>query len=241
MGAGRVGFAEVKLPQGMRCWESGASLLGPSLLAPVLGRKGDFHTWLPSLSWGSPAVLRSHTPRPPSVVVEGHLGWAHITAKVQSWQRKGKWNTWPQNTPWPAELWFCGPVASLLPTPALRTLSHTDVLTLPRPLGADPLLASAASGKQTVCSCQALVRGLLESTKAIWPVRLPESSVMKGGLFPSDRWGTAHFLVTGASPSRRTLTALKDNSRDSAREPEGGSPDDHVPARQASLSMEFSR
>ena len=96
------------------------------------------------------------------------------------------------------------------------------------------------------------MRGLLESMKAIWPVRLPESLVMKGGLFPSDRWGTAHFLVAGASPSRRTLTALKDNSRDSAREPEGApagapgaeprassglpgewSPDGHEPARQA--------
>ena len=90
MGAGPVGFVEVKLPQGMRCWKKRCLFLalGVDHVAPVLERKGDFHTRLPSLSWGSPAVLRSHTPSPPSVVVEGNPGWAHITAKVQSWPVK---------------------------------------------------------------------------------------------------------------------------------------------------------
>ena len=50
MGAGPVGFVEVKLPQGMRCWKKRCLFLalGVDQVAPVLERKGDFHTWLPS-------------------------------------------------------------------------------------------------------------------------------------------------------------------------------------------------
>lgn len=138
----------------------------------------------------------------------------------QSSKGKGNW-TLDQKTS--LGLLSCGSagLSPLSSPPQPSILYHTYKCSHIAPAsGADPGLASAASGKQRV-SCQALAPGLLEGTEAIWPVCLPESLVMKGGLFPSDGCrDSTLFLAAGPSPSQRTLTALRDNSRDSARKPE---------------------